>query len=103
MKYNSRYQSNSPRPLAEVLNKYLDNIPDRKRLKRGMVLSFLPEAVGKAIAKQIEKVHFERENLVVHVRNPVWRNEIHKQRFSIIQKLNKKVGDDIVKEIIVRY
>jgi predicted nucleic acid-binding Zn ribbon protein len=99
----SRYGSNPPKPLNEVLNKYLDSIPNRKRLKQGMVLSFWPKAVGKAIAEQTEKVHFEHGNLIVHVKNPVWRNEIHRQRFSITKKLNKKVGDDIVKDIVVRY
>jgi predicted nucleic acid-binding Zn ribbon protein len=103
MTRNLRYRTNPPKPLNEILNKYLDNIPNRKRLKRGMILSFWPEVVGKAIAKQTERIHFEHGKLVVHVKNPAWRNEIHRQRFSITKKLNKKVGDDIIKEIVVRY
>jgi predicted nucleic acid-binding Zn ribbon protein len=99
----SQFRSSPPQPLNEVLNKYLDNIPNRKRLKRGMILSFWPEAVGDAIAKQTKEIHFEHGNLIVHVKNPIWRNEIHRQRFSITKKLNEKVGDDIVNKIVVRY
>lgn len=98
----SRFRSNPPKPLSEVLNKFLDDVPYRKRLKKGMILSFWPGVVGDAIAQQARNVHFEQETLVVHVKNPVWRNEIHRQRFSIAQKLNRKVGDDIVDKIIVR-
>jgi predicted nucleic acid-binding Zn ribbon protein len=97
-----RSRAHSPKPLKDVVKDFLDDVPYRQRLKRGMVLSLWPETVGEAIARQTENVHFEHGNLIIHVKSPVWRNEIHMKRFGIAKKLNTKVGGKIVKEIIVR-
>lgn len=67
-----------------------------------MILSLWQNTVGERIAEQAENVHFERNNLVIHVKNPAWRQEIHMKRFSIAKKLNDKVDEKIINEIIVR-
>lgn len=67
-----------------------------------MVLHFWPEVVGEQVARITKKVHFERDMLIVEVENDAWRHELHMNRFSIRKKLNAKVGDDIVKDVIVR-
>jgi predicted nucleic acid-binding Zn ribbon protein len=97
-----RFKSNTPKPLKDALKDFLDNYPHRKRLKRGMVLSLWEQSVGERIAEQTENVHFERGNLIVHVKNPAWRQEIHMKRYSIAKRLNEKVGEDIINEIVVR-
>lgn len=98
----SRYRSNSPKLLRDALKDFLDDYPHRKRLKRGMILSIWKQTVGERIAEETENIHFERGNLVVHVKNPAWRQEIHMKRFSITKKLNDKVGEKIIREIVVR-
>lgn len=98
----SRYRSNPPKPLKELVKKYLDDVPYRKRLKRGMILSLWDETVGDAIAREAKNVRFEHGKLVINVKNPAWRQEIHMKRFSIAKKLNNQVGEKIIKEIIVR-
>ncbi len=94
--------TDSPKPLKDLLKNFLDDVPYRKRLKRGMVLSLWPETVGDKIYAVTENVHFERGNLVVHVKNSSWRHEIHMKRYSIAKKLNDKVGEKVIKEIVVR-
>lgn len=96
------FNTNKPKPLNDLLKDYLDDVPYKKRLKRGMVLSLWEETVGHKIADQTENVHFEHGKLIVHVKNSAWRHEIHMKRFSIAQKINDKVGDKAVKEIVVR-
>lgn len=98
----SRYRSNPPKPLKDLLKNFLDDVPYRKRLKRGMILSLWDETVGEAIAEQAENVRFEHGKLVINVKNPAWRQEIHMKRFSIAKQLNEQVGEKIIKEIIVR-
>lgn len=98
----ARYQSNNPKLLKDALKDFLDDYPHRKRLKRGMILSIWERTVGERIAEQTENLHFEYGNLVLHVKNPAWRQEIHMKRFSIAKKLNEKVGEKIIKEIVVR-
>lgn len=98
----SRYKSNKPKLLKEALKDFLDTYPHRKQLKRGMILSLWDRTVGERIAEQTENIHFEHGNLVVHVKNPAWRQEIHMKRYSIAKKLNEEVDEKIVKEIVVR-
>lgn len=98
----SRYRSNNPQSLKKALKDFLDDYPYRKRLKRGMILSVWEQTVGKRIAEETKNIHFEHGNLVVHVNNPAWRQEIHMKRFNIAKKLNKQVGERIIKEMVVR-
>lgn len=98
----ARYRSNTPKSLKEALTDFLDGYPHRKRLKRGMILSLWNQTVGERIAEQTENVHFERGNLIIHVKNQAWRQEIHMKRFSIAKKLNDKVEEKIIREIVVR-
>jgi|AntDeeMinimDraft_6_1070357.scaffolds.fasta_scaffold04357_3 predicted nucleic acid-binding Zn ribbon protein len=96
------FDTDPPKPLRDVLKNFLDDVPYRKRLKRGMILSLWPETVGPSINEQTKNVHFEHGNLVIHVKSPAWRNEIHMKRYSIAKKLNDEVGEKIIKEIVVR-
>lgn len=98
----TRFKKNNPKSLRELIKGYLDDYPHRKRLKRGMILSLWEETVGEAIATQTENLHFKNGKLVVRVKNPAWRQEIHMKRFSIAKKLNTQVGEKIIKEIVVR-
>ena len=98
----SRFNRNKPKPLKDLLKKFLEQYPHKEPLKRGMVLSVWPETVGEAIAEQTEKLHFKDGRLIIHVRDPAWRHEIHMQRYQLKNKLNSEVGDDVIKEIVVR-
>ncbi len=92
----------TPKPIRDSLQKYLDKFPQKRKLRQGMVLSVWEEVVGERIASQVNDVHFESGKLVIKVSNQVWRHEIHANRFSIAKKLNIKVKAEVVKEIIVR-
>lgn len=98
----SRFQSNKPKSLKDLLSDFLESYPHKDKLKRGMVLSIWAETVGPAIAEQTERLYFKNGKLFVHVKNGVWRHEIHMKRYNIAQKLNEEVGDEIVKEIVVK-
>jgi hypothetical protein len=93
---------NKPRQLGELLKEFVDTYPRRRELKRGMVLSLWSEVVGNAISKECGSVKFDGDRLIVSIRNPGWRHEVHMQRYSIMTRLNREVDEDIIKEIIVR-
>lgn len=98
----ARFRTDTPKPLKELVKEYLDDVPHRKRLKRGMILSLWDETVGESIAQQTKNLRFDNGKLIMNVKNPAWRQEIHMKRFSIAKKLNEQVGEKIIKEIIVR-
>lgn len=91
-----------PQPLSNLIEDFIEDFPYRRRLKRGMILSLWPRIVGENIAGRTEKLYFKGNKLMVHVSDPAWRHEIHMQRFHIAKKLNKRVKEDIIDEIVIR-
>lgn len=92
----------TPKSLSSVLEEFLEKFPQKKKLKQGMILSAFEEVVGKRMASEVEDLHFEGNKLVMKVKHPSWRHEIHGNRFSIAKKLNAKVKGDVIGDIIVR-
>ena len=88
--------------MDELLKEFMKRIPHRTKLQRGMVLHVWPEIVGDKIAAVTKNLHFEGNRLVLEVNNSAWRHEIHMKRFSIVKRLNEKVGSKVVQEIVVR-
>lgn len=93
---------NKPQSMNSLLKDFMKKIPNRSKLQRGMVLHVWPQVVGDQMNAVCNDIHFEGNRLVVKVKDSAWRHEIHMNRFSIAKKLNDKVGEKIVKEIIVR-
>ena len=98
----SRFNRNKPKALKDLLKDFLDDYPHKNKLKRGMILSIWDRAVGERIAEKTDSIYFRDGKLILHVKDPAWRHEIHMQRFQIQKKLNREVDDKIIKEIVVR-
>ncbi|MFH5831291.1 DUF721 domain-containing protein [Halalkalibaculum sp. DA3122] len=98
----ARFSRNKPKALKDLLKNFLDDYPHKNKLKRGMILSIWSKSVGEKIAEKTDNIYFKDGKLIIHVKDPAWRHEIHMQRFQIQKKLNREVGDKIVKEIVVR-
>ncbi|AXI99301.1 Protein of unknown function (DUF721) [Cyclonatronum proteinivorum] len=95
------YYSNKPVALKDALKTFLDQHPQRKKLKRGMILSLLPEVAGERIMQQVKDFWLKGETLFIKVENQAWRQELHYQRFSLKERLNRRVRDEVIREIVV--
>lgn len=91
-----------PKALNELLKEFMEKIPQKAEMKRGLVLHYWPEVVGDKINAVTKKVKFDGSKLIVIVENEAWRYEIHSNRYSIAKKLNDRVDSKVVKDIIVR-
>jgi hypothetical protein len=98
----SRYRFDKPKKLKAALEDFLKGMPEKGKLRKGMVLSVFEDVVGERIAGQCKDVHFEQNKLVIRVSHPTWRNEIHANRFSIMKRLNERAKGKVVEDIIVR-
>lgn len=92
----------TPKSLSSVLEEFLEKFPQKRKLKQGMILSAFEEVVGNRMASEVEDLHFEGNKLIMKVKHPSWRHEIHANRFSIAKKLNAKVKGDVIGDIQVR-
>ena len=65
-----------PKSLDKLLREFMDKLPQKMEMKRGLVLHYWPEVVGDKINAVTEKVKFDGSKLIVVVKNEAWRYEI---------------------------
>jgi predicted nucleic acid-binding Zn ribbon protein len=66
------------------------------------ILTAWPEVVGEQIARVTTPQRIDNGVLFVGVRNATWRSELTMKRMEIIDKLNRRAGASIVKDIRFR-
>ena len=92
----------SPKPIENALQEYFDTLPNRKQVKRGIALGNWAEIVGERIVSHTKDVRFDGTVLIVRMDSPLWRNELHTQRYSILNKLNQSVLENVISDIIIK-
>lgn len=93
------------RTLGSVLNEVLQQYGLTQRLKEFQVVEAWPEVVGPHIAKLTDAREVRDGRLYVEVSSTerassAWRNELFFMKADIITKLNRKIGQNIVHDIM---
>ncbi len=88
--------------IGEVLSEYIKSMRIDSRLQEQKVIKLWPELMGPAIEKVTKKVYLKEGKLYVELSSSVARNELLMMREGIITVLNKRVGGEIVKEIVLK-
>lgn len=94
--------SNRPKALGDLLKGYMKRLPGNQEVRKGIVLHSWPSVVGERVASVTEKLTFDGDKLVVYVKGEAWRHELHSNRYTIRERLNREVGSDVIREVIVR-
>ena len=58
-----------------------------------------PKIVGTKIAENTTAELVDFNVLIIKVKNSTWRNELYLKKDIILEKLNKKLGPDTIKEL----
>ena len=66
------------------------------------VINSWEETVGKAISSRTTKIYIRDHILYVHLSSSVVRNELLMLREALREKLNRKAGTEVIKEIVLR-
>ena len=88
--------------LAEALNDYIKEMNLGPKLSEVAVINSWEEIVGKAISSRTTKIFIKDGVLHVHLSSSVVRNELLMLRESLREKLNKKAGSEVIKDIVLR-
>lgn len=95
----------TPRRLGDVLSDVLQQYGLAQRLKEFQVVEFWAEVVGEQIAKITQAREVRDGRLYVEVSSAesassAWRNELYFLKAEIIAKLNKRLGQNIIHDIM---
>jgi predicted nucleic acid-binding Zn ribbon protein len=88
--------------LAEAVNDYIKEMNLGEKLSEVTVINSWEEIVGKAISSRTTKIFIKDHILYVHLNSSVVRNELLMLREALKEQLNKRVGSEVIKDIVLR-
>ena len=68
-------------------------------VSQNKALNIWNDVVGKNVAKNTEPDRVEHGVIIVKVSSPTWRQELYFQKNEIIQKINKTIGKNVIRDI----
>ena len=88
--------------LAEAMKDYIKEINLEGKLNEVNLINSWEETVGKAIASRTSKLYIKDQVLYVYLNSSVVRSELLMLREALKEKLNEKVGSEVIKDIILK-
>jgi predicted nucleic acid-binding Zn ribbon protein len=91
-----------PVPAAQAINEMMTALGIDQTLRKFSVLTAWSDMVGEQIARVTVPDRIESGVLYVRVTTAPWRAELSMKRLEILQKINRALGADVVKDIRFR-
>ncbi|NQT26298.1 DUF721 domain-containing protein [candidate division KSB1 bacterium] len=86
--------------LAAILDQYLTKLGIVAPIQRYKAFQYWIEVVGSQIGEQTEPKRLSGDVLFVEVRSDVWRNELFYHKQDIVYRLNQRLGEHTIKDIV---
>ena len=97
-----KMRRNNINTIGEVIKKLIRNNKLSKRLDVLNVLDVWNNIIGKDLEKYIKSTKLVNDKLYVKLRSSIVRNEMSYKKAQLIQKINKKLNKDVIKDIILK-
>lgn len=85
--------------IGEIISRVMTRQGYEKRSRQGPIYELWPQMVGEILAQKCRPVAIQKGVLVVQVDDSVWMHELQIQKYQILQRLWKLVGEDQVSDI----
>lgn len=95
-------KAKTPRNLGHVLSDVYRRIGMTEAYEVYKTMQIWESIVGETIAKVTRVEKIQDGDLYVKVRNPAWRMELNFRKKEIAIRLNKEIGNEMIKNIIFR-
>jgi len=84
-------------PAGDAIGGLINHLGMRKDFKRHLIFEQWAEIVGEFIAWNVRPVRIEMATLYVAASSPPWANELMMMQLDIIAKINRFVGENLIK------
>lgn len=95
-------RTNENQSLSEVLKDFVDHNKLQSGLDKVSVKEVWNREMGPAIQKYTTAIKLQNDTLFVQLSSSVLREELSYGKEKIIKMLNKELGKDLVKKLILR-
>ena len=90
------------RPIKEIIEEVLKASGIDQKLKERELIRQWDEVVGITIARSTDSIYISDRKLIVKIRSSVIRNELTMIRDGLKMELNRRSGQVIIDEIIIK-
>lgn len=90
------------RPIKEIIEEILKNSGIDQKLKERELIRQWDDVVGKTIARSTESIYIRDRKLFVTIRSSVIRNELVMIREGLKVELNRRSGQTLIDEIVIK-
>jgi predicted nucleic acid-binding Zn ribbon protein len=92
----------TPDKIQRVIDALYNQLNFDKAAQEHRAVKMWSEVAGNYIARvsEVEKMH--NGTLFVKVKNSTWRNELIFKKAGIIEEMNRRLGKEMVKEIVFK-
>ncbi len=88
--------------IGTLIRKYLREESLETPLNEHRIISAWPEVMGTFIASYTTELYIRNQVLYVHVTSAALRQELMMGRNLLVRNLNKYVGAQVIKDIVIR-
>lgn len=88
--------------IKEVIAEMIKEFRLSDKLRELNIMNAWPAIVGKVVNKHTTSIKLNEGTLYVSLDNAAMRHELHMARSKLVKALNKKLHEDVLKEIIFR-
>lgn len=91
-----------PKPISKVFLEFVESRNLTERLAESSIPLHWKEVVGDVISSKARVKKFEEGKLYITTKSSTWKAEILLRKETIIFNLNKILGKQIIKELVIK-
>lgn len=88
--------------LGDAIRAYLKALGFDKKLKERELINSWEEIMGKSVSDATDRLSIYNEVLFIYLNSSIVRHELQMMKGALIEALNKKVGERIIKNIVLK-
>lgn len=88
--------------IGSVIREWLKANGLEEKVQEGSIPAYWEEIVGEAIARNARLERIDKGRIFISVDSATWRAEVTMRREEIRQRINERLGAEVIQEIIVR-
>jgi len=89
-------------PIGEILNQFLKISQLENQVFGSKIADIWQEVLGDDITKETQRIILSSGTLFVELKSPALKNEFMMRRTAIKNRLNEKLGQEIIKNVVIR-
>ncbi|MGC8750208.1 DUF721 domain-containing protein [Hydrotalea sp.] len=88
--------------IGDALHQFMNKSNLRNGLRALQITQIWEEVMGKTIAKYTEKIEIINNTLFIYTPVGPLKNELQFQKAQIIERINEKLQEPLIQEVVIR-